>query len=325
MLSLKLTAVLLVALAGALIALALFILLGGPTRPGAMASINDPFRSVDMSDLPPLSRYAGTDGASLAYRQYEPNGAAIGSVTLIHGSSASSNSMHPMAKALMKAGYQVFALDVRGHGASGSRGHIDYVGQLEDDLAAFTRCVRPASPSTLVGFSSGGGFVLRVAGSERQSLFDSYLLLSPFLSQDAPNNRTQSGGWVSVGVPRIIGLTVLNMAGVHALNGLPVTAFALNERARQFLTPEYDYNLAMNFRPQRDYMANLRNVSRPTAVVAGTADEAFRTDQLAAVIRAAGKSWPVELLPGIGHIRLTLDPTAISAIARNVQELQRGV
>lgn len=307
-----------------LVALALSIYLGGPTPPAPMDSINDPFRSVDMADLPPLSRYTAADGTPLAYRKYVPAGAAIGSVTLIHGSSASSNSMHPLAKVLMKAGYQVFSLDMRGHGASGTRGHIAYVGQLEDDLAAFARSVRPVAPSTLAGFSAGGGFVLRVAGSEYQSLFDSYLLLSPFLSQDAPTYKPQAGGWVSVGVPRIVGLTLLNMAGVSAFNDLPVTAFALNENARQFLTPEYDYNLAMNFRPQRDYEANLRNVSRPTAVVAGAADEAFHTNQLASVIRAAGKSWPVELLPNIGHIPLILDTTAISTIARHVQKLQRG-
>ena len=33
-------------------------------------------------------------------------------------------------------------------------------------MKAFVDTVKPAHPSTLIGFSSGGGFVLRVAASE---------------------------------------------------------------------------------------------------------------------------------------------------------------
>lgn len=40
------------------------------------------------------------------------------------------------------AGFQVFALDVRGHGPSDEKGHIDHVGQLESDLEAVVQQVR---------------------------------------------------------------------------------------------------------------------------------------------------------------------------------------
>ena len=110
--------------------------------------------------------------------------------------------MHPMATALATAGIHVYALDVRGHGDSGPKGHIAFIGQLESDLQLFVKAVQPPRPSTLIGFSSGGGFVLRVAASEMQSSFDSYLLLSPYLGHTAPNYRPDSGGWVAVGVPR---------------------------------------------------------------------------------------------------------------------------
>ena len=99
-----------------LVAIALALAFGGPVRPTAMSSINDPFKSVDFSDLPPVATFQADDGKALAYRVYHPSAVPLGSVTLIHGSSASSNSMHPMAKALAAAGYKVFALDVRGHG-----------------------------------------------------------------------------------------------------------------------------------------------------------------------------------------------------------------
>jgi alpha-beta hydrolase superfamily lysophospholipase len=224
---------------------------GSPGTPAPIASINDPFNSVDFSHMPALKNYQGADGAQLFYREYAPQGDnKKGSAVLVHGSSASSNSLHPMATALAAAGVQVYALDVRGHGASGHKGHIDFIGQLESDLQMFVQAIKPPSPSTLIGFSSGGGFVLRMAASEMQSSFDSYLLLSPFLTHRAPNYRPDSGGWVSVGVPRILALTVLNAMGLSHWNDWPVTRFALSEEAKSFLTPEYGFNLAMNFAPQ---------------------------------------------------------------------------
>src|SRR4051794_26331771 len=106
------------------------MIFGGPGTPHPMESINDPFGSVDFSDLPPLAEFAARDGTKLAYRPYSSTAAipGKGSVVLIHGSSATSSSMHPMAKAFSAAGYPTFALDVRGHGASGRKGQIAYIG-----------------------------------------------------------------------------------------------------------------------------------------------------------------------------------------------------
>jgi len=288
---------------------------GGPGAPPPMQSINDPFKSVDFSNMPPLKSYQGADGAKLFYREYMPQGDSNkGSAVLVHGSSASSNSMHPMATALSAAGVHVYSLDVRGHGASGHKGQINFIGQLESDLQMFVQAIKPPSPSTLVGFSSGGGFVLRVAASEMQSSFDSYLLLSPFLSHRAPNYRPDSGGWVSVGVPRILALSVLNAIGLRQWNELPVTRFALSDEAKSFLTPEYGFNLAMNFAPHQDYKLDLENAQGKVAILAGDADEAFKTQELQGMVESAGKDWPVQLLPGIGHIPLTLDSMALKAI-----------
>lgn len=308
-------------------ALAAAIAFGGPQEPTPMASINDPFNAVDFSDLPPLQRYNAEDGAALAYRYYAPaTGAPKGSVVLVHGSSGSSNSMHLLAKAFAGAGYKAYALDIRGHGASGVKGTIGHIGQLEDDLAAFVNAVPLTRPSTLVGFSSGGGFVLRFAGSRRQAEFQSYLLLSPFLSPDAPNYRPGAGGWVNVGIPRIIGLSMLNRVGIHAFNGLAVTNFALGEKAKKFLTSAYSFSLAANFQPQRDYEANIRAVHMPVTVVAGASDEVFVTEKLEGIFRKQGQPWPVTLLPGIGHIPLTLDAGALRASVNAVDAMQkRGV
>ena len=286
-----------------------------------MGSISNPFGSVDFSDLPSLSEFAARDGTKLAYRSYSstvttPN---TGSVVLIHGSSATSSSMHPMAKAFSAAGYSTFALDIRGHGGSGRKGQIAYVGQLEDDLADFIHAVSPPPPLTLVGFSSGGGFAIRFAGSRQQNLFQSYLFLAPFLSPDAPTTRPGSGGWASVGVPRIIAIATLNGFGIRAFNSLPVLRFAIGENDKAILTPEYSFALTMNFGPQRDYLADLRNMHQPFRVIIGANDEVYYPDRFAEVFKQAGKETSVTMVPGVDHVQLILSPVAFE---RSIEALK---
>ena len=47
---------------------------GGPGTPAPTASINDPFESVDFSNMPPLKSHQGADSAKLFYRAYAPQG-----------------------------------------------------------------------------------------------------------------------------------------------------------------------------------------------------------------------------------------------------------
>jgi alpha-beta hydrolase superfamily lysophospholipase len=306
-------------------ALGLAIALGGPGEaPPPMSSIGDPFKNVDFSDLPEVSYFTARDGAQLAFRAYPAAGGAVkGSVVLVHGSSAGSSSMHVMAKGLAAAGYAAYALDIRGHGKSGARGHIAYIGQLEDDMEDFVRSTKLAQPSTLIGFSSGGGLVLRFAGSPRQELFPNYLLLSPWISQDAATLRPGNGGWATVGVPRIIATALLNGFRVHAFDDLPVVRFAVAESDKGLLTSQYSFALAQNFRPERDYQANIRAVRQPLRVLVGQNDEVSYADRFAAVFKTAGKDVPVTVLPGIDHISLTLDPVAIQAAIATVKSMDQ--
>ena len=290
------------------------IVFGGPGNPPPMRSLNDPFKGIHYADLPSPNYFVARDGTRLTFYAYPAApGTLRGSVVLVHGSSGKGSGMHVVAKAFAADGYAAYALDIRGHGDSGNKGQIAYVGQLEDDLEDFIINVKPPHPTTLVGFSSGGGFALRFAGSARQQLFSNYLLLSPFLGSDAPTYRPNSGGWVSVGIPRWVAINVINAVGVRLFNNLPVIRFALNNEDKVRLTPQYSYSLAENFMPKRDYRANIRAVEQPMSLVAGTDDEAFYADKFAMVFKADGKEVPVTLVPGVGHIAVTLDPVAVQA------------
>ena len=301
------------------------LLWGGPKSVPPLRSIADPFKSFSFYGMPAISRFTARDGTPLAYRHYSPATGASerGSVTLIHGSSANSQSVHPLAQSFAAAGYTVYALDIRGHGSSGVKGRIRYIGQLDDDLEDFMNAMHPARPRTLVGFSSGGGFALRVAGGQRAAEFDNFLVMSPYVHHMAMTNRSKdSAGWVSIGTPRLLALVALNSVGITGFNQLAVINFAIGESPKADLTPWYSYALAANFQPQNDYRAGLRSISAPAEVIVGQDDEIFRADKFRPLLDEAGrKDVPVTIVPGIGHIALTLSEAGRAAAVAAVQRL----
>jgi len=295
------------------------IILFSPKSPPEMNSIHNTVKSIDFSDLPSYSHFTARDGTQLAYRFYagSPNKVAI----LIHGSSGSSRNMHVLGKALSKNGVTAFALDVRGHGDSGNRGDINYVGQLEDDLADFVTFIRsdyPNAPITLVGHSSGGGFTLRVAGSSISNLFDQYILLAPYLNYNSPTVRPENGGWANPSIPRYAGITILNQLGIHSFDSLPVVAFAVPDNLT-ILTKYYSYRLLRNFGANDnyindDYLDNFRNCSVPITIIVGSDDEILYADKYTPEIRSVSDNVAVEVVPSVNHMAIVSNETALKAV-----------
>lgn len=325
------------ALSAAALAVALVAVLAGmitffpPRRPPPTASMSQARLSSDagrdiraaLADAPPVQRFRARDGAWLAYRFY-PGRPGGGVAVLVHGSSGSSLQMHLAAKALSRAGVTVVAPDIRGHGDSGPRGDIRYYGQLEDDmddLAAQLAQRYPRERRILIGHSSGGAFVLRIA-SRRGRDFDGYVALSPFIAPDAPTARPDSGGWASVSVPRVLGLVALNRLGVHAFNGLPTLAFAIPKGAEAMLTQTYSFNLMANFGlPQEEWRQALRAITRPTVVLAAAEDEMMKADQYAPMFATLNSGVAVRVVPHVDHMGMTFAPTALEALVATSRHL----
>ena len=298
----------------AILALAGMIAFGTAAAPPPLASVYDNVRRMDMSELPPPQRYTARDGASLVYRAWPGGGERV--AILIHGSTASSRAMNPLAKALAAAGATVYAPDMRGHGDSGRRGDLDYIGQLDDDLADLMAVLKPKHPGarfTLIGFSSGGGFTLRVAGGRYGDLFDRYILLAPYLGYDAPSSRRGGGGWAAPYVPRIIALAILNRLGIHSFEGLPIVAFARRPDPNEPV-PTYSFRLALGFAADRDFRDDLRHMRKPMALLVGGDDDEMVADAYAPLLRSLRDDIPVQVIPGVGHIGLTTEPAALAAI-----------
>src|SRR5580704_2006404 len=244
--------------AAGFVTLVLAALVATPVRrPPELISVSNTAGAVDRSDMPGLERFHARDGTELAYRHYPARAPVSGQIAVVvHGSSGSSVAVHALAKGLAERGVETYAPDIRGHGASGTRGDIVYIGQLEDDLADFVGEIRKAhraAPLTLIGHSSGGGFALRVAGSPIQYLFARTVLLAPYLGYDAPSSRHDAGGWASPDIPRFIGLTVLHRLGILCCESLPTIAFAVPPNTSRILASTYSYRLMRDFGSSRDY------------------------------------------------------------------------
>jgi non-heme chloroperoxidase len=285
-----------------------------PVQPPPLASVFDPYADVNFTDLPSVRTYPARDGVNLGYRIYEGPGTQV--VVLIHGSSDDGSGMHPLAKALRDAGTSVYVPVVRGHYNSGRSGDIDYVGQLEDDLADFVAALRLLHPNasfTLIGFSSGGGFVLRVIAGPVEKLFDRFIMIAPALPPGAPTLRPDLGGWVSLAMPRIVALNLLNRVGVDSFNGLPVVAFATSPKAPN-LTSVYSLRLALNFGAPSNYLEALRHSTKPAALLIGGNDELFYTDRFLPLLGPVRPDLKISIVPGISHIGMIVAPEGITAV-----------
>ena len=297
------------------IVLTLMIIFGGGVPPPPLRSVINVVATVDQSDLPPISRYLARDNVELAYRAYPASSDKI--AILIHGSSGSSVDIHALGRALSRSGITALALDIRGHGSSGTRGDIRYVGQLEDDLADFVAYLRktyPHAPITLIGHSSGGGFALRIAGSPINHLFSQYILIAPYLRHDAPTSRPDSGGWVKPYIMRIIALSILHRIRIDWFSGLPVLAFALPENAKA--TRTYSYRLFVDFRPDDDYLGDFRRSNAPITILGGKNDEIFNADKYEIALKSVQEHVHIEIIPGVGHMGMVSDPIALKEIVR---------
>jgi pimeloyl-ACP methyl ester carboxylesterase len=297
---------------------ACLVAFGTAKPPSPLTRITAPFASIDVTTLPAIRHYRARDGAELAYRQY-PGGNDRAAV-LIHGSAGSSIDMHPLATLLQGQGYTVYVPDIRGHGENSPHGDVAYVGQLDDDMEDFMGALvkdHLTGTWTLVGFSSGGGFVLRVAAEKRiAGYFQHVVLLAPYLRYDAPSVRQAppaEGPWSVVSIRRIIGLVMLDRLGIRAFDGLPVLAFAVPPDVNS-VTRTYSWRMLLNFGAHNDYMADIRDLASSATVLVGTQDDLLLPDALRKEFQFARPDVVVHCMPGVDHSGLVTAPAALQAI-----------
>jgi non-heme chloroperoxidase len=293
---------------------------GTAPAPAELKSISSPFKSVDFSKLPPLQQLAVPHGRPIAYRQY---GAADARdvVLALHGSTASSASLHPLATALISAGMAVYVPDVRGHGATGTRGDLDYAGQLDDDMIRLSEFIAKAHPDarrTLLGFSIGGGLALKTAAGRAGANYARTVLMAPALGRHAETQRIGGDAWASPYIGRIIATSLLNRAGIHAFDGLPAIQFAVPANSEAIQTAEYSHRLLYGLMPE-DHRPLLRNLRMPVTVLIAENDELFSNVAFEPAVRPSRPDAKIVQVSGSDHIGLTVLPQALDALVRELR------
>ncbi len=276
--------------------------------------------SINQEEKPQLTHFQARDGTWLAYRLYPASNNKTEQLAILaHGSSGSSSEMNMIGKALADSGITSVAIDIRGHGASGARADISYLGQLEDDLSDLLEelhTIHRAAKVMLIGHSSGGGFALRIAGSSLATKFDRFLLLAPYLGYSAPTNRTDESAstWVEVDLPRMIAINLLSQIGIDWLQGMPTIAFASAPNSKKQVTSCYSYRLMINYGPPEDWKeAFLKSASR-IEVIAGKNDELMNSPAFLAALEPLGVK--VELLDDVDHMGVVYTQSSLEAIRK---------
>lgn len=72
----------------------------------------------------------------------------------------------------------------------------------------------------------------------------------------------------------------------------------------------------------RNYKKDLRAITQPLLVVAGTADEAFYTDKYAPIISQYTSKGQVKLLDAVTHMGAVVDPKVQPVIRTWLEEIE---
>jgi alpha-beta hydrolase superfamily lysophospholipase len=273
---------------------------------------------VDYTGLPAPSAITARDGTRLAVRVYGSQSDTV--VLAIHGSSGSGRYYHPLGRSLSGRGTAtVYALDLRGHGESGGRrGDVDYIGQLEDDVAdvlAAIRVERPRARIVLLGHSAGGGLVVRYVGGGRGPAVDGYVLLAPYLGPQAPTTRPDSGGWATVDLPKVFAL--MARAAQGDVSGQDEKVLRFNQppgtgAPGQVLA--YSFRMMVSYTPRWELGRDLAALRRPLLVLAGERDESFYPDRYAPTFAPHAKGRFV-VLSGVTHLGLVVNARTAEEVA----------
>jgi len=282
----------------------------GPFDVSALFPLRD-----QIAEMSPLEPFATRNGSALCFRRYRSDSNVH--IVLVHGSSSHSAYWHAFAKhlAASKAG-NVYAIDLRGHGPHPlRRGDIDYIDQLDDDLADLIAHIKREAPEAekiiLGGHSSGGGLALRFAGGRYGHLIQGLVLVAPYLGHRAPMVKKNAGGWVTPNIPRIAALSILSGFGITLFNGAKVLTFNLPEKYHTgFETLRYSFRLMKGMHP-KNYSSALSRTKAEVLVIVGTGDEAFRADAFEKSILDYKPDATIRLVEGETHVGILMSDEAM--------------
>lgn len=209
----------------------------------------------------------------------------------------------------LSAGFQVLALDQRGHGRSGKPpGPADYGLDMVRDVVRFLDH-RGLEDAHIVGYSMGGSIALKLLVEHPRRVRSVALLatggvrgpgdLEPFLALAA---SLEAGQGIRALIPRIwpVGQT----PSAEQIEAINAETMARNDPAALAAA-------ARGYAAWRVETEQLNRVRKPVLAVVGSADTAaFRVEGLEAVLPGLA----VRTIPGADHVGLLREPQLVAAM-----------
>ncbi len=217
--------------------------------------------------------FDGTGGLKIFVRSWRPDGKPRALVVICHGVNSHGGQYAWTAEQLVKRGFVVYALDLRGRGKSeGERFYVEDVAHYVADVAGVVRIAKSRDsgvPLYLLGHSAGG-VVSSVYTLENQAELAGFICESFAFQVPAPGFALAAIKALSHIAPRLPVLTLKNEdfsrdpAAVAALNSDPLTAHEVQPAITVAALVRADERLRLEF----------PNITLPLLIMHGTEDKA---------------------------------------------------
>ena len=231
-------------------------------------------------------------------------------LVLVHG--AGGTLMHWPGELRRLAGYDVYALDLPGHGGSGGRGRSD-TGAYAEAVRGFAETLR-LRPFVLAGHSMGGAIALELALQPLDRLTGLVLVGTGARLRVAPE--------ILAGMLDDFESTARLVAQRSHAGQVPPALLDLYVRRMRAVPPKVildDFLACDHF----DRLADVSRIAFPTLVICGDADRMTPVKYsryLAEQIRGA----ELVIVPGGGHMAL-LEPAASQAVVEAIRRFLEGL
>ena len=234
--------------------------------------------------------FEGDAGGEIFWQSWPAPGEARGVVVIAHGVSEHSDRYGHVAKRLNEAGYDVFALDHRGHGRSeGGRANIVRISSAVADIGTLIGIARERSAAPklfLLGHSMGGALAIEFA-LEREDELDGLLLSAPAAALEAASRfELVAGRALSVIAPNL---------GVFPVD--PTTVSRDPEVVRDYENDPLNYHRKLPARTVAElagaietFPDRLPGMTLPLLVMVGTGDRLVPPDASRMVAERAGSA-----------------------------------
>ncbi|WP_042142383.1 MULTISPECIES: alpha/beta fold hydrolase [unclassified Pseudoalteromonas] len=248
--------------------------------------------------------YLARDGVLLAYDKFLITNAKA-TVIFLHGSTYNSRRYANIAKVLNQQNYAACLINWRGHGGSEGRlGTVDYIGQLEDDLADFITHYQQVcdQPLILAGHSAGAVICLRYIDKYGCNNIDGVSFIAPAINGPLETVRYKhtSAKWqyqisyfraakpaitppahALTYAPSLKTLPFIVAKLLPFMRHKPILSFPANERMARLegRVLHYSYNLMLSC-DINNYPSAFNKISVPVLLLCGKHDEVVHPNLL---------------------------------------------